>query len=93
MINELYSVSGIDKFSTSCYRYLSTVLSILSNVLTEGPQSLFYQELIGAELGADFAPGTGLSAYSKVQKHSYIPGCLLLVFCQICCRLDIRSIE
>ena len=40
-------------------------LSIITDVLTTGAQSKFYEALIQAELGSDYADGTGLHTYTK----------------------------
>ena len=46
-------------------RYSDTALSIVTDVLTSGAQSKFYEALILSELGSDFAPDTGLHTYTK----------------------------
>ena len=39
--------------------YESLVVSILSNLLVDGPASPFYQALLDANIGSDFSPMTG----------------------------------
>ena len=39
--------------------YESLVLSVLGNLLVEGPASPLYQALLDADIGADFSPVTG----------------------------------
>ena len=53
------------KLPTLNDRYNNTALSIVTDVLTSGTQSKFYEALIISGLGSDFAPGTGLHSYTK----------------------------
>lgn len=46
--------------SSECF-----VLSLLSFLLTSGPNSPFYQALISKGLGSDYSPGTGLSDFTR----------------------------
>ncbi len=39
--------------------YESLVVSFLSHLLVDGPASPFYQALLDANIGADYAPMTG----------------------------------
>ncbi|XP_063689891.1 presequence protease, mitochondrial-like [Bolinopsis microptera] len=53
------------KLPTLNDRYNNTALSVVTDVLTSGTQSKFYEALIISGLGSDFAPGTGLHSYTK----------------------------
>lgn len=48
----------------------SFVLSIISHLLTVGPNSTFYQALVSSGLGMDFSPSTGLNDYTKQMSFS-----------------------
>ena len=53
--------------------YSSLVLSVLSQLLVDGPVSPFYQSLIDSNIGAEYTPNTGLASNtSSICVYSYI---------------------